>query len=399
MTEMVRKHTVEGTGNWRTISEVVDRTKEMLHTAKSISNTFVILLFEYGWGGADNPQLPPPTLRDEVPIGSSSASMYPGYSPGDHEYGKAAETYGRFAAAARDQGIDITHPEAEYELGQAKGVKRKSLKEIRTTKKVAYGGPGTRGAGAAPGTRVAKPLTPYDTNTQSQGERGENPVNGAATNGNNPLFIIDVNPTPINIPSITNKSPKHSATSPEPHEQEQESSKRSATPPERDEHESKPKKAKKKHDGALPRASEDTNLSPKRNGTPPERDEHKIKPKKAKKKHDGVPPPGIKFEDISEEVNARLQEKEAKRKRKQEKKPEKKRKRDSGDLSAAQDQSGATADDLEVKTPPKKKKLATNDGQSVEKGISKKRHGADDEEGHGEGKKKKRRKSEEKAES
>ena len=41
MVDMVRKHTVEGSGNWRTIMGCVDRAKEMLQVSKQISRTFV----------------------------------------------------------------------------------------------------------------------------------------------------------------------------------------------------------------------------------------------------------------------------------------------------------------------------------------------------------------------
>ena len=41
MIDMVRKHTVEGTGNYRTIMGCVDRAKEMLQVSKHSSRTFV----------------------------------------------------------------------------------------------------------------------------------------------------------------------------------------------------------------------------------------------------------------------------------------------------------------------------------------------------------------------
>ena len=75
--------------------------------------------------------------------------MYPGYSPADHEYGKAAEEYGKAAAEARARGIELKHPEAEYEIGQAKGVKRKTLAGIREAQ--AAKGKGS-GSGSGSGT-------------------------------------------------------------------------------------------------------------------------------------------------------------------------------------------------------------------------------------------------------
>lgn len=41
MVDMVRKHTVEGTGNWRMICGLVDRSKEMLRVSKELSWSFV----------------------------------------------------------------------------------------------------------------------------------------------------------------------------------------------------------------------------------------------------------------------------------------------------------------------------------------------------------------------
>ena len=41
MMEMVKKHTVEGSGNWRMICELLDRTNEMLQVSKQQARTFV----------------------------------------------------------------------------------------------------------------------------------------------------------------------------------------------------------------------------------------------------------------------------------------------------------------------------------------------------------------------
>jgi len=41
MIDMVRKHTVPNSGNWRTIVPMVERTQEMLRMAKDVSRTFV----------------------------------------------------------------------------------------------------------------------------------------------------------------------------------------------------------------------------------------------------------------------------------------------------------------------------------------------------------------------
>lgn len=41
MIDMVRKHTVPNSGNWRTIVSMVERTQDMLRMAKDVSRSFV----------------------------------------------------------------------------------------------------------------------------------------------------------------------------------------------------------------------------------------------------------------------------------------------------------------------------------------------------------------------
>ena len=41
MVDMVRKHTVEGTGNFRTIDQMFKRANEMLYMSKSLERSFV----------------------------------------------------------------------------------------------------------------------------------------------------------------------------------------------------------------------------------------------------------------------------------------------------------------------------------------------------------------------
>ena len=45
MIDMIRKHTVEGTGNWRTIVAMVQRSQEMLRMAKDATRSFVCLFY------------------------------------------------------------------------------------------------------------------------------------------------------------------------------------------------------------------------------------------------------------------------------------------------------------------------------------------------------------------
>lgn len=47
MLEMIKKHTVPETSNHRTISGMVDRAKEMLHSSKTIAWSFVRDIIHY----------------------------------------------------------------------------------------------------------------------------------------------------------------------------------------------------------------------------------------------------------------------------------------------------------------------------------------------------------------
>ena len=287
---------------------------------------------------ADMVKIPPAGQREQVPLGSSSASMYPGYSPADHEYGKAAEEYGRAAALARDRGIDINHPDIEYHIGQAKGVKRNTLAGIREAKvvrenaRLSGSGSGSDSAASLPSKRP----TAVNGTGDKKSAQESTPVQEATPEDEAPAFFIDTNPTPVNIPGISNHPVKRGASPPKPAESK------------------KHKKAKKKHEGELPK---------------------------------GEASPAVEFEDISGEVDARMKEKEEKRKRKE----EKKRKRLSEGEAAAVVEANDAADEAEK---PRKKKSKKSDVEAlVDKTASKKRTGeADDEDGK---KSKKRKKNKE----
>lgn len=272
--------------------------------------------------------------------------MYPGYSPADHEYGKAAEDYGRVAAEAKAKGIDIKHPDIEYEIGQAKGAKRIILAGVRA--KEAAVGEGS-GSGSGSGSDVPnlqrstdgaakQAATNGEATTNAQANQAEKPkATREAAEEDMPNFIIDTNPTPVNIPGSSTRPHKRSATPPEPVEAK------------------KHKKAKMKHDSEFPSASEE---------------------------------PKMEFQDISREVAARMKEKEEKKKRK----TEKKRKREpEAELAAATNGSAATTETGKAK---KKKKSKHSDGMGLaDRPASKKRAGEDDEGGEdGEGRKKKKKK-------
>lgn len=284
-------------------------------------------------------QVAPPHQREQVPLGSSSASMYPGYSPADHEYGKAAEEYGKAAAEARAKGVDVKHPDAEYVVGQGKGVKRKSLVEMREAQ-AAKNQSGTASGSQHPTKQELK--EPSTTNGQASTEK----IQEATPEGDNPYFIIDTKPTPVNIPGMSVKPFKRSASPPEGAE---------ATVH---------KKAKKKHEGEMPKAEDIQE---------------------------------VKTEDISERVEARMKEKGEKRKLKE----KKKRKREPEDMPAAaveDSQSTAEASPIagaEAESPKKKKvkaKKAEEESLPDRTGSTKRPSEEDGEAEDGEGKKKKKRK-------
>ncbi|MCJ1247765.1 hypothetical protein MMC30_004980 [Trapelia coarctata] len=315
MIDMVRKHTVPNSGNWRTIVSMVERTQEMLRMAKDVSRTFV----------------PPANTREQVPIGSSSASMYPGYSPADHEYGKAAEEFGAQWAAAKAQGLEFQTPPdgPHYEFSQARGVKRPTLAKIRAAKAALGEGSGSgTGSGSDAGLRGTTSTGPQPSG-QSEAAKSED----EKADDSNPYFVVDTKPTPVNIPGLSHQPTKRASGVDSPPESASKSS----------------KKVKTKHDGEI------SNPHEKR----------------------------VEFEDITGEVDARMKEKEEKRKRKEEKR---KRKRESEESVEAQ---AAVA---KVDKPKKKKSKKVNDESNVNGSASKKRYGPSDVEAAGEdGTKKKRR--------
>ena len=275
--------------------------------------------------------------------------MYPGYSPADHEYGKAAEEYGKAAAEARAKGIEFKYPEAEYEVGQAKGLKRKTLAEIRETH-AAKGRTSGSGSGSGTGSSSEdsikqKPKEPATTNGQASTVKSQE----ASPEGDNPYFVIDTKPTPVDISGMSSQPLKRSASPPEAVEAKRR------------------KKAKKKHDGEMPKG-EDT-LE-------------------------------VKTEDISERVDARMKEKEKKRKMKEEKKRKRQSEGDDG-VEEAQDITEPSAVTAEVERPKKKTKKCkkAEEERLTDRTVSKKRQGEGEGEGEGErnaedgdGKKKKKRK-------
>ncbi|KAI4290019.1 MAG: hypothetical protein L6R35_000710 [Caloplaca aegaea] len=286
MIEMVRKHTVEGSGNYNTMSDLVKRSKDMLYQAKTVARTFI----------------PPPDLMEQVPLGSSSDSMYPGYSPANHEYGKAAEEFGRYASAAKQKGIDLKADGIDYKVGQSKGLGHMTLAQIRA----ANAGKGETASSASDVGTAAAAATAAPKTSKVSEKKGEGESNTAAEEtptAGDPMFFMDPNPTPLHLSTAANSSAKRKAT-PEPPVDANTS-----------------KKQKKKH------------------GEAPKPDEAQ----------EPVEPVRIEYEDISGEVDARLAEKEERRKLKEQRREEKKNKR-------KRDSEGSVGGAVAGEEKPKKKK-------------------------------------------
>jgi hypothetical protein len=115
---------------------------------------------------------------DKVPLGASSASMYPGYSPADHIYGEAAQEYGEHAAVLKRKGIDLTpDPHGpQYVVGQSKKLRRSSQEPENLS--------GSMSSASA-----------RNVNGEDQG--GE-PMEGVEQSADvSQYFVIDSRPTPI----------------------------------------------------------------------------------------------------------------------------------------------------------------------------------------------------------
>lgn len=267
--------------------------------------------------------------------------MYPGYSPADHQYGEAAQEFGAAWSAAKSKGLEFKPPPdgPQYEMAQAKGVKKSTLAGIRAAKAARAEGSGSgSGSGSeAPTARSTSNGAP--TNGDKEGAKSED----ATKESGNLYFVVDTNPTPVNLPGISHQPAKRTS----------------------DEH------------------------------SPKETLGHR-KSKKAKTKHEGEPvatkEKRVEFEDISAEVDARLKEKEEKRKRKE----EKKRKRVSDEAPDAAAETAAEAVDIatEVEKPKKKKsKKAGENGvvADAEGIVPAKRSGSSGDEAAGENGKKKKK--------
>ena len=269
--------------------------------------------------------------------------MHPGYSPADHEYGKAAQDYDQVAAA---EGIELEYPDAEYETRQARGSMGEIVRAMRESQgaKDKING---NGSGKSTGHKDEESVKlehgePATTNGQVRMEKDQE----AFPEGESTSFVIDTHPTPVNVPERPLKPLKRNASHSE------------------DVAKRKHKKVKSKHDGEIP---------------------------------EGEAAHEVKTKDITEQVDARMKEKDEKRKMKE----IKKRKRDSegGRVAAAGDQQpaidpSAVAEEMERPKKKKKKVKSSKERALPDRTVSKKRAREDEpkvEDGAGKMKKKRKK--------
>ncbi|KAL9580389.1 MAG: hypothetical protein Q9212_004527 [Teloschistes hypoglaucus] len=185
MLEMIRKHTKEGSGNYRTVSEMIDRTNEILRTSKTAARAFV----------------PAADQLDKAPLGSSSDSMYPDSSPNDIECGKASEENGKYATDAKKKGIETKPEDAQYKVGQSKIHSQLTLAQMQALKDF------QDGAKSSP----AKDANGTSSEAKKTGHKGKGQGSAKASSKDaNPVFFTDTKPTPVNLPS-SSKEQKPSA--------------------------------------------------------------------------------------------------------------------------------------------------------------------------------------------
>lgn len=130
--------------------------------------------------------------------------MYPGYSPADIEYGKAAGEFGQTVGELKAKGVDVEMPAdgPEYKIGQAHGAKRKLLFKKERTEST-----GSEG--------VTK-----------QASAEQEPANDEEDSAN-PYFVIDTKPTPVTVPGDSKKRPLENGSETEKAEKKDKKKKKS----------------------------------------------------------------------------------------------------------------------------------------------------------------------------
>ncbi|KAI9890563.1 MAG: hypothetical protein M1814_003903 [Vezdaea aestivalis] len=168
--EMIEKHCEPESDNWRGIHPLVVRAREMNKAAQQASRVYV------------------PSQRhfNTVPLGSASDSMYPGYSPGDFVYGEAAHEAALVAAEA-DR---VKNEQNSLNGNPATAPENKPSASFSTDQR-----PNKR-------ARATENSSSADAKPQSDAGNGGD---------QNPYFIVDTNPEPLNVKNQANESKKRSA--------------------------------------------------------------------------------------------------------------------------------------------------------------------------------------------
>jgi hypothetical protein len=128
-------------------------------------------------------KVPSQKQREMIPLGSSSASMYPGYSPAHIKYGKAAGEFGQAISEMKAKGEKWEPANGtEYQIGQSHGAKRKMYFQKDRIE--------SSGSEEAPKTVSAQSM--------KEGEPKEEEILG---------FVIDTEPTLVKLPGGLSKRP------------------------------------------------------------------------------------------------------------------------------------------------------------------------------------------------
>ena len=261
--------------------------------------------------------------------------MYPGYSPADHVYGKAAEEFGKEWAEAKKQGYEFESPVngPEIQIGHTKAGKWRNLAQIREVGKANVEEVNNSSSDGAPSAAASLPPQERDASGVSEN------VKDLTANGENPYFIVDTNPTPVDLRGVSGKNSRRYSG---------------------EETDQRSKKLKTKHE-----RDADAALEPK-----------------------------VEYEDLTEKVDARMKDKEKKRRLK-----EKKRKRESNTFEEGETKAapGPATENL-VEKPKKKKnrKSEVQDSDDSIKGSSEKKKNREAEEAEKKKKKKKKKQKENK---
>lgn len=256
--------------------------------------------------------------------------MYPGYSPADHEYGQASQEFGEQWSAAKAQGAEFKpSPNGpQYEFNQPRQAKRKASRNAQADASAQNSStepkPTSQPADSEPAVSDGVKYHKRQKRAHIKDTMATAAEHGDTIILDNQYFRIDKKPTPVSVRTISPSPLGHKY----------------------------PKKAKIKHDGTVL----------------------------------GVQEKRVEFEDITDEVDARLKVKDEKRKRKEEKK--RKRKLYEGtDLEAVVEVPDPVTNSTKARQVADEIRLESNTGQagsedqSAIKGDRKKRqkkHAEDD---------------------